>query len=150
MEENILRENRNYSCKDKYATKLSLCGRKINPVCSVHLGVCLTLLVFEFVTPGLFSHKSQKKRLFSSTYCFRPWKTLEAKKQKVLLRTEGKMQSTKHNKLSYFLIFPQQKKTKHKWIFQYIILPHSISEAQCFLLIFPAFVSMNNLPKGIY
>lgn len=68
------------------------------------------LLGFEFVTPGMFFHKSQKERLFSSTSCFWPWKAPEAKKHKALHRIEEKMQSTKHNELSYCLILPQQRK----------------------------------------
>lgn len=46
-----------------YANKLNLVG-KSNPHGFVHLGVCLHLSAFEFLTPSLYFYKSQKEVIF--------------------------------------------------------------------------------------
>lgn len=110
---------------------------KASLLCS--LRCCLALSVFEFVTPGLYFHKSQKERLFSNTFCWRPWTAPEAKKHKGLLRVEGKMQSTKHSELLLFLILPEQRKQNTN-VFSNKLSCHIVLVKHCvFSLIFFAF-----------
>lgn len=55
--------NKDYSPTHTYANKLNLVG-KSNPNGFVHLGVCLHLSVFEFLTLSLYFSKSQKEVIF--------------------------------------------------------------------------------------
>lgn len=72
------------------------------------MSACICLYLNSW--PLVYTFAKARRRLFSSTFCFRPWKAPKAKKHKRLLRTEGKMQSTKHIELSVFLITPQWSK----------------------------------------
>lgn len=110
---------------------------KASLLCS--LRCCQALSVFESVTPGLYFHKSQIERLFSNTFCWRPWTAPEAKKHKALLRVEGKMQSIKYNELLLFPILPEQRKqntneVSDKLSCHIVLVKHSV-----FSLIFLAF-----------
>lgn len=80
----------------------------------VHLGACLAVSLFEFVT---FT-KARKRGYFQAPSVLGPEKSLRLRNTKAFPSTEGK---NEENKTEWTLIlsdcFPAEK-TKHKWLSQ--------------------------------